>query len=174
VEKRSLSESETGRLQRRISIRKAMAHFELSKFFMKTVIYWTSTILVSFFMLFVAIAYLNHQPKMMASFSSLGYPSYFPNILGVFKILGALALLLPRFPLLKEWAYAGFTFTFIGAFVSHVAINQSREAIMPVIALLLLVASYFTRPLSRRLTSSAKIVAETVEVKTIDTPNIST
>jgi hypothetical protein len=132
---------------------------------MKNILYWISTILVSAFMLFVALAYLSHQPKMMAAFSSLGYPNYFPTILGVFKILGAIALLVPGFARLKEWAYAGFTFTFIGAFVSHLAMNQNQEAIMPVITLVLLVTSYLTRPLGRRLPSSVVVATETILVK---------
>jgi hypothetical protein len=110
----------------------------------KKVIYWGSTFLIAVMMAAVAVAYLVHQPKMMAAFSSLGYPDYFPNILGIAKLLGAVALLTPRFPTLKEWAYAGFTFTFVGAFISHLAMGQDREAVAPVIALLLLATSYFT------------------------------
>ncbi len=112
---------------------------------MKQIIYWISTVLISAFMLIIAITYLDHQPKMMAVFASLGYPSYFPKLLGVFKILGVMALLSPGFPILKEWAYAGFTFTFIGAFVSHLAVNQYQEALMPLIAMILLSISYFSR-----------------------------
>jgi len=92
----------------------------------------------------VGVAYLSHNPKMMAAFDSLGYPKYFSNILGVAKLLGAIALLVPGFPTLKEWAYAGFTFTFVGAFISHLEMNQNQEAVPPVVALLLLAASYFT------------------------------
>jgi hypothetical protein len=65
--------------------------------------------------------------------------------------LGVIALLVPGFALLKEWAYAGFTFTFIGAFISHLTMNQNQEALMPVVALALLAISYFLRPASRRV-----------------------
>jgi hypothetical protein len=63
------------------------------------------------FIAFNAYAYLTHKPQMMAAFASLGYPAYFPNILGVAKILGVFALLIPGAVRLKEWAYAGFTIT---------------------------------------------------------------
>jgi hypothetical protein len=132
---------------------------------MKKIIYWISTVLISVFMLFVAVAYLDHQPKMMAAFASLGYPSYFPNLLGIFKILGVIALLSPGFPILKEWAYAGFTFTFIGAFVSHLAVNQNQEAMMPLITLILLAASYFTRPATRRLLYTKMILDKPASVE---------
>jgi len=138
---------------------------------MKNFFYWTSTVLISAFMAFVASAYLSHQPKMMMAFSSLGYPSYFPKILGIFKILGAVALLVPRFPRLNEWAYAGFTFTFIGAFVSHLAMGQNQEALMPLITLIVLATSYFTRPFSRRLPSAIVVASETVVVTSDEREN---
>ncbi len=116
----------------------------------KTIIYWITTILVSAAMGLAAFQYLSHAPKMILAFAALGYPAYFPNILGVFKALGVIALLAPRFALLKEWAYAGFTFTFIGAFASHFAMGQSKEAVAPIVMLVLLAVSYLLRPASRR------------------------
>ncbi len=116
----------------------------------KAFVYWIATILICAMMAFSAFAYLTHAPKMMAGFASLGYPEYFPIILGVFKVLGVLALLAPRFALLKEWAYAGFTFTFIGACASHLAVGQHKEAVAPVIAFVLLAISYVLRPATRR------------------------
>ena len=133
---------------------------------MKKILYWISTLLISAFMLFVAFSYLTHQPKMMAAFTSLGYPGYFPNILGIFKILGVIALLVPGFLRLKEWAYAGFTFTFIGAFISHLAVGQNHEALMPLVALGLLAVSYFTSPLSRIFPVTDAIPRETTVIKT--------
>jgi uncharacterized membrane protein YphA (DoxX/SURF4 family) len=117
----------------------------------KKIIYWISTLLICAMMAAVGVAYLMHVPKMDAAFASLGYPLYFQNMLGVAKLLGVIALLAPGFPLLKEWAYAGFTFTFIAAFISHLVAHQNQEAVGPVIALLLLIASYCLRPASRRL-----------------------
>jgi hypothetical protein len=116
----------------------------------KLIFYWIATVLICGMMALSAYMYLSRAPKMMEAFASLGYPTYFPIILGVAKALGVLALLAPRFALLKEWAYAGFTFTFIGAFVSHLAVGQNKEAIAPVIALALLAISYVLRPATRR------------------------
>lgn len=117
----------------------------------KHVTYWIATIVISAFMVFVAFAYLTRNAKMMTSFASLGYPDYFPAILGVAKLLGVLALLVPGVPHLKEWAYAGFTFTFLGAILSHLASGQTMAALMPLASLLVLAVSYATRPADRRL-----------------------
>lgn len=110
----------------------------------KKVVYWVATLLVSAMMTMAAVAYLTHNPKAMDAFASLGYPSYFPTFLGIAKLLGVIALLAPGVPTLKEWAYAGFTFTFVAAFVSHMAMDQHKEAVAPVVASLLLAVSYYT------------------------------
>ncbi|MDZ7639921.1 MAG: DoxX family protein [Bryobacterales bacterium] len=82
----------------------------------------------------------------------LGYPDYLILLLGVWKLLGVVALLLNGFPLLKEWAYAGFTFDITGAAYSHLANGDGWvSAIAPLVFLGLLAASYFLRPESRRL-----------------------
>jgi uncharacterized membrane protein YphA (DoxX/SURF4 family) len=117
----------------------------------KIISYWITTIAVCGFMAFSAFSYLTRDPKLMAAFDSLGYPRYFPTILGVAKALGVIALLVPGFPRLKEWAYAGFTFTFIGAVWSHLASQQTSAVAMPLISLALLAVSYACRPASRRL-----------------------
>jgi len=117
----------------------------------KNITYWIATVAVCGFMSFAAVSYLSHEPKMMGSFAALGYPAYFPAILGVAKLLGVIALLVPAMPWLKEWAYAGFTFTFIGAICSHAASNQMNAVAMPAISLIVLAISYACRPLSRRL-----------------------
>ena len=122
----------------------------------KIVTYWIATILISAFMAFVAFSYLSHEPKMMSAFASLGYPTYFPMILGIAKILGALALLVPGFPRLKEWAYAGFTFTFIGAIWSHLAADQNKEALMPLASLVVLTISCLCRPAERRVPAESE------------------
>ena len=112
----------------------------------KKITYWIATILFAGVMAFDAYLYLTHDPKMMGALASLGYPSYFPNILGVAKVLGVIAILVPGFPRLREWAYAGFTFTLIGAFFSHLASGQTKEAVMPVICLVVMLVSYTLRP----------------------------
>lgn len=123
----------------------------------KKILYWISTLLISAEMLMAAYSYLTHEPKMTDGMRSLGYPLYFQSILGIAKILGVIALLAPAFPLLKEWAYAGFTFTFIGAFISHLACGQNAQALAPAISLILLAISYLLRPASRRLTFAMRL-----------------
>jgi hypothetical protein len=116
----------------------------------KHVTYWIATLLVCAFMAYASFAYLSRDPKMMSSFASLGYPPYFPLILGIAKILGIVALLVPGLPHLKEWAYAGFTFTFIGAIFSHLESSQHQAALLPLISLVVLAISYVSRPAERR------------------------
>ena len=114
--------------------------------------YWIATLLLSADMAFAAFSYFSRDVKIMAAFASLGYPAYFPLILGTAKILGIVALLVPGQLRLKEWAYAGFTFTFIGAIWSHLASGQPKAVLMPALALVVLAISYACRPLERRVT----------------------
>jgi hypothetical protein len=82
----------------------------------------------------------------------LGYPSYFLVLLGIWKVLGAVALLIPRHALLKEWAYAGAFFTYTGAIVSHLTTGYDRGEVGLLAALTVLtVLSWALRPASRRL-----------------------
>src|SRR5262245_2104323 len=90
---------------------------------MKTVniIYWVSTGLFSAFMLSSAIPNLLSSEEWVALLTHLGYPTYILPLLGVAKLLGVVALIVPGFPRLKEWAYAGFTFDLVGAVYSGIA-----------------------------------------------------
>jgi hypothetical protein len=82
----------------------------------------------------------------------LGYPVYFLTILGFWKILGVIALLVPKLPLLKEWAYAGFFFIMSGAVFSHIATGDPTKELIPSLILLTLtIVSWFFRPSSRKL-----------------------
>ena len=86
------------------------------------------------------------------SIAALGYPEYLMTILGTAKLLGVVALLIPGVPLLKEWAYAGFTFDLLGASASHAFVGDPpMEIVLPLIILSIAVASYILRPDSRRL-----------------------
>lgn len=105
------------------------------------ILYWIFTGLTSLGFLMSSMMYLTHNPELMKGFSSLGYPVYFVTILGVAKLTGALALLNPWMPKLREWAYAGFTFTLIGASWTHIATHTPPTA--PIVFLALLLASYF-------------------------------
>ena len=85
-------------------------------------------------------------------FARLGYPEYLLTIIGVWKILGVVAVLIPKFPLLKEWAYAGFFFCMSGAIVSHMALGDPiGEVAPPLLLLVLTVISWYFRPASRKL-----------------------
>ena len=70
--------------------------------------------------------------------TQLGYPVYILTILGIWKILGVVALLIPKFPLLKEWAYAGFFFAMSGAVFSHIAMSDPAKEFFPSFLLLVL------------------------------------
>jgi DoxX-like family len=82
----------------------------------------------------------------------LGYPVYLLTIIGTWKILGTIALLIPKYPLLKEWAYAGFFFVMTGAIFSHLVSGDSIVTILPALLLLALtVLSWYFRPANRRI-----------------------
>lgn len=109
----------------------------------KKIIYWTTTVLVSVFMLMSSYMYLSHNPHMMEGFQKLGYPLFFAMLLGTAKLLGAIALIQQKWKKLQEWAYAGFTFTFIGAIWTHISTGTSFVGAL--IALIILGTSYVFR-----------------------------
>jgi hypothetical protein len=98
---------------------------------------------------FAAFAYLSGNPPAIQGFALVGYPQQLRIILGIAKPLGAITLIIPGWPRLKEWAYAGFTFAWISASIAHYLANQRGEALAPLVLLALLVVSYVTRPVSR-------------------------
>ncbi len=110
---------------------------------MKTtkIIYWSLTGLVALGFLMSSFMYLSKNPELMNGFKMMGFPEFFVNILGLAKLLGALALVNPWFPKLKEWAYAGFTFTLIGAVWTHASTHT--PFVGPLVFLALLGASYY-------------------------------
>ena len=101
--------------------------------------------------LFAGFTYLSGSPQAVQGFPHLGYPQQLRVLLGIAKVLGAIALSVPGFARLKEWAYAGFTFAWIAAFFAHYIAGDGAEAYMPLVLLALLAVSYFTRPASRRI-----------------------
>jgi len=125
------------------------------------IIYWISTIWLASGMLATGTLQLFKvkaegavAPPGVDGITHLGYPIYFLTILGIWKILGVVALLIPKFPLLKEWAYAGFFFAMSGAAFSHVASGDSMNEIFPSLLLLILtVVSWYFRPSDRKITS---------------------
>ena len=119
----------------------------------KSVAYWTMTILVALPIGSGGVAQVAHVKENVDGFVHvLGYPLYFMTILGVWKVLGAIAILVPRFPRLKEWAYAGIFFDLTGAAATWAAVGGSGEAlhiIAPLIIAGFTVASWALRPESR-------------------------
>ena len=114
--------------------------------------YWAVTALFCLAMSASGIMNLLRVEELKESITALGYPEYLMTILGLAKVLGVFALLSPGFPLLKEWAYAGFTFDLLGASASHaLAGDPIQESIVPLVALAIAGASYFLRPDSRRI-----------------------
>lgn len=118
--------------------------------------YWISTAVVAAVLAFAAFGYLSGHPEAVTNFAQLGYPQHFRITLGIAKALGAIALLSPGIALVKEWAYAGLAFTWIGAFVAH-TLARDGKGILPVVLLALLAVSYLTRPASRRIALAAAI-----------------
>ena len=116
----------------------------------RTIAYWGSTGLITLGALFAAFSYLAGSAEAVQGFQKVGYPQQLRVLLGIAKILGAASLLAPGFPLLKEWTYAGFTFTWIAATIAHY-LARDGAAPFPMILLVLLGVSYVTRPANRRL-----------------------
>jgi uncharacterized membrane protein YphA (DoxX/SURF4 family) len=119
----------------------------------RKIAYWVSTALLAVPSLFAAYAYLSGSPQAIEGFAHVGYPQQLRIILGIAKPLGALALVVPGLARLKEWAYAGFTFAWISAFVAHYLAKDGPVAFAPLVLLLILIISYLTRPASRQLQS---------------------
>jgi uncharacterized membrane protein YphA (DoxX/SURF4 family) len=116
------------------------------------IIYWISTLWLALGMLSSGIVQLLNMKADVDFIIRLGYPVYFLTILGIWKILGVIALLIPKFPLLKEWAYAGFFLAMSGAVFSHMALGNSISEIAPPLLLLILtVVSWYFRPADRKI-----------------------
>jgi uncharacterized membrane protein YphA (DoxX/SURF4 family) len=117
----------------------------------RNILYWTTTVLIAFFIGGGGLAQVAHVKGTVDGFVHiLGYPAYFVTILGVWKVLGPIAILVPRFPRLKEWAYAGIIFDLTGASASSAAVGgPAFHIIVPLILACLTVASWALRPPSR-------------------------
>ena len=116
------------------------------------IIYWIATLWLALGMTSTGIVQLMKVPEEVDMMTRLGYPVYFLTIIGVWKLLGVIAVLVPRFPLLKEWAYAGFFFNMSGAVFSHLIVGDSpKELFGPVLLIVLTVTSWYFRPAERKL-----------------------
>jgi hypothetical protein len=118
----------------------------------KKIIYWIATVWLALGMLSTGIVQLLKTDDEVSLITRLGYPVYFLTIIGFWKILGVVAVLTPKFPLLKEWAYAGFFMAMSGAIISHL-INgsEAKDLFGPTLLLVLTVISWYFRPASRKI-----------------------
>jgi len=120
------------------------------------IIYWVATIWLALGMVSTGIVQLMKIKEEVDMMTHLGYPLYFLTILGIWKMLGVVAVLIPKFPLLKEWAYAGFFFAMSGAIFSHVASGDgAKEFFGPTLLLILTVVSWYFRPANRKMISTS-------------------
>jgi hypothetical protein len=118
------------------------------------IIYWSSTVLIVLGMLPGGIGQIFHAKWSLDLIRPLGYPEYILTIIGTWKVLGSIVLLIPKFPLIKEWAYAGFFFAMSGAVFSHLASGESLNKIVsPLVLLTLIVLSWYFRPADRKIIS---------------------
>jgi len=119
------------------------------------IIYWATTGFLAFGMLAQAFAQITHTKGYVDMIIvHLGYPLYFLNIIGIWKLLGVIAILIPGFKLVKEWAYAGFFFVMSGAVFSHLASGDPMKEIVPAsVLLILIVVSCYSRPENRKIIS---------------------
>jgi hypothetical protein len=118
----------------------------------KLIVYWVATALLSFGMLGSGLAQIFHAKDMVDLISHVGYPLYFMYIIGVWKILAVIAILIPKFKLLKVWAYAGLFFVMTGAFFSHLLIGDGiRELMGPFFQTVFIILSWYFRPASRKI-----------------------
>ena len=120
------------------------------------IIYWISTALLSFGMLGSGLQQIFHAKEMVDLVVPLGYPLYFLYIIGTWKILGVITILIPGFKLAKEWAYAGFFFVMTGALISHLASGDTsiKAIIGPFMQTVFIILSWYFRPVNRKIISA--------------------
>lgn len=116
------------------------------------IIYWVATLWLSLGMVSTGIVQLLKVESETDFIIRMGYPAYFLTLLGLWKILGVVAVLMPGFPLLKEWAYAGFFFAMSGAAFSHIYLGSPMNELFPSLLLLALTGiSWYFRPPDRKV-----------------------
>ncbi|MFE7084264.1 DoxX family protein [Priestia megaterium] len=121
----------------------------------KIIAYWTVTLLLGVALMLSGIGQLMRYGGNVELVTNLGYPLYILTILGIWKVLGVISLVIPGFPRLKEWAYAGIFFLMTGAALSHAFANDYSNhgfsIILPLIYAALNIVSWALRPKSRKL-----------------------
>jgi hypothetical protein len=119
------------------------------------IIYWIATVWLSLGMLSTAIVPLLKVKENADVMARLGYPLYLLTLLGIWKVLGVIVVLIPKFGLVKEWAYAGFFFAMSGAVYSHLAVGDAVITLFgPLLLIVLTVLSWDFRPADRRIMTS--------------------
>ena len=119
------------------------------------IIYWVATIWLSLGMVSGGVFQLMKMEDAVNSFNNLGYPEYLLTVLGVWKLLGVVAILIPKYPILKEWAYAGFFFAMSGAMISHLIMGDPFSETFPsIFTLILTLLSWHFRPTDRKISNS--------------------
>jgi uncharacterized membrane protein YphA (DoxX/SURF4 family) len=117
----------------------------------RAIAYWVTTAIIAWELAVGGVWDILRIPYVRTVMEHLGYPTFFPLILGVWKVPGAVALLIPRFARLKEWAYAGAFFNYTGAAASHLTVGDGAGKVAgPAIFACILMASWALRPPSRR------------------------
>jgi amino acid permease len=119
----------------------------------RKIVYWTSTVIACVALL-GSLSYLTGSEQVVSGFAKAGYPQHLRIVLGIAKPIAAIVLLLPGFALLKEWAYAGVTFALVMATISSYLSGEGVKAGLPLVLLVLVGVSYFTRPANRRLVAN--------------------
>lgn len=120
------------------------------------IIYWIFTLWMALGMVSTAIVQLMKNKDELANFTNLGYPAYLMTIIGVWKLLGVIAILIPKQLLLKEWAYAGFFFVMSGAVISHLIVGDTAGRTFPAVLLLaLVIISWYFRPADRKISTQS-------------------
>jgi len=118
----------------------------------RTIAFWATTIFGPASFVIGGYLHLTRDPQVMATLAHLGYPVYFATIMGFWKLLGAVAIVVPGIPRLKEWAYAGFFFDLTGAAATRAFVGDGAADILaPLVFLALVAASWALRPTSRTL-----------------------
>ena len=127
----------------------------------RTIIYWTFTVLLAFELVAGSVWNLLQIEWVHVQLNHLGYPLYFAYILGVWQMGGAAVIIAPRFPRVKEWAYAGSFFEFSGAVASHLLAGDGVKVwLTPLVYATIVIVSWALRPADRRL-SNAGLAPET-------------
>lgn len=121
----------------------------------KTIWYWIITGILSFCLFSGGLAQALQVQGVVQGFKPLGYPTYFISIIGIWKMLGIIAILVPGFKLLKEWAYAGLFFTMTGAVISHIASSDIHAQIVaPIVFSIFTLLSWYLRPADRKISAA--------------------